>query len=397
MEKLKPENINSAQFNDTFFPVVDGVVRTVHNYARIMNSISYSCVVCPDQKGRFNDKKLPYDIYRTGSVKIPTMDYAICVPFNPYTVRDVGNIKKLDIIHTHSPFMQGWNAYLCAKKRRVPIVATFHSKYYDDFYMVTKSRALSRSLTDMIVSFYNRCDSVWACSGTTAETLRSYGYKKDIFVCENGIDINIPGDPAKLKRYAEYKFSLDKNRHILLFVGSLVWQKNLKCVLDTFRLLCSKAPDKYTLVIAGAGNHETSVKAYAGKLAFAPEQLMFTGEIKDRRLISALYAAADLFFFPSIYDNAPLVLREAAMLGTPALLAEDSNSAEVVTDGFNGFTAGNDPQLMAHKIEEVFSDRELLAKAGENAKGTIPVPWEKIIPIVYDKYAEIIYNKKISI
>ena len=395
MKDLKPENICSAQCNDTFFPVVDGVVRTMHNYARIMNDISYSCVICPDQKGRYDDKKLPYDVFRTASVKIPAINYALCVPFNPYTVRDVSHIKKLDIIHIHSPFMQGWNAYLCAKKRGIPLVATFHSKFYDDFYMVTKNRKLSASLTNMVVAFFNKCDSVWACSGSTAETLRSYGYKKDIFVCENGAEISIPGDPAKLAKYGAARFSLCRGRRILLFTGSLIWQKNLKCVLDTFRLLCSKAPDKYTLVIAGSGNHEAAVKAYAEKLSFTPEQLMFTGRINDRRLLSALYAAADLFFFPSIYDNAPLVLREAAVMETPALLAEGSNSAEVITDGYNGFTAGNDPRLMAQKIEEIIDNKELLAAAGKNARETIPVSWEKIIPNVYDKYAEIIYNKKI--
>ena len=247
----------------------------------------------------------------------------------------------------------------------------------------------------MVVAFFNKCDSVWACSESTAETLRSYGYKKDIFVCENGAEIDAAGDPAKLGKYGAARFSLGRDRHILLFTGSLIWQKNLKCVLDTFRLLCSRDPDKYTLVIAGSGNHEAAVKAYAEKLSFTPEQLIFTGRINDRRLLSALYAAADLFFFPSIYDNAPLVLREAAMMETPTLLAEGSNSAEAVTDGFNGFTAGNDPRLMAQKIEEIIDNKELLAAAGKNARETIPVSWEKIIPNVYDKYAEIIYNKKI--
>ena len=42
---MNPRKIRSAQFIDTFFPIVDGVVNTVDNYARIMNSTSYSCVV----------------------------------------------------------------------------------------------------------------------------------------------------------------------------------------------------------------------------------------------------------------------------------------------------------------------------------------------------------------
>ena len=49
---LKPEEIRSAQFIDTFIPVIDGVVQTVHNYALNMNRRSYSCVVCPKAKAQ---------------------------------------------------------------------------------------------------------------------------------------------------------------------------------------------------------------------------------------------------------------------------------------------------------------------------------------------------------
>ena len=44
---INPETIRSAQFNDTYFPIVDGVVQTVHNYAEHMNRTAYTCVVTP--------------------------------------------------------------------------------------------------------------------------------------------------------------------------------------------------------------------------------------------------------------------------------------------------------------------------------------------------------------
>lgn len=40
----------------------------------------------------------------------------------------------------------------------------------------------------------------------------------------------------------------------------------------------------------------------------------------EREILKRYYVAADLFLFPSLYDNAPLVIREAAALGTPSVL-----------------------------------------------------------------------------
>lgn len=40
---------------------------------------------------------------------------------------------ELDIVHAHSPFHAGSEALRLAAVRKLPLVATFHSKYYDDF------------------------------------------------------------------------------------------------------------------------------------------------------------------------------------------------------------------------------------------------------------------------
>ena len=387
---MNREEICSIQFNDTFFPVVDGVVRTVHNYAKIMNGISRCSVAVPSQKGTFDDNSLPYDVLRGSSIKVPFMNYALANPVDPLFVKKIISHGKIDILHAHSPFMMGNMALTVAKKLGVPVVSTFHSKYYDDVLQVTKSRTLAKFMTDRIVGFYNRCDAVWACSAATAETLRSYGYKKEITVMNNGVDLSVPDQLEDLIKKARKLYGLTPDRKTLLFVGSQVWQKNLKLILDTFRILCNVRKGEYRLLICGEGNHAKEIRAYAGRLGFEKEELILIGRIEDRNLLGGLYAAADLFFFPSLYDNAPLVLREAAMFETPALLAEGSNSAEVIVPGVNGFTAENDPRSMAREILRIMKDPEKLTQAGKKAKETIPVPWTDIVPIVMNEYEKII-------
>ena len=64
----------------------------------------------------------------------------------------------------------------------------------------------------------------------------------------------------------------------------------------------------------------------------------------------ALYHRADLLVFPSIYDNAPMVLREAAAMGTPAVVVRGSCSAEGITDGENGFICADDSEIARQAV-----------------------------------------------
>ena len=88
----------------------------------------------------------------------------------------------LDIVHAHSPFTAGSEALRLAVQRKVPLVATFHSKYYDDFLKATKSEKLARLGVKFVVAYYNRCDEVWTVGQGTADVLHEYGYEKEIIV-----------------------------------------------------------------------------------------------------------------------------------------------------------------------------------------------------------------------
>ena len=53
---------------------------------------------------------------------------------------------SFELVHAHAPFLAGLTARHIAKKRNIPLVATFHSKYYDDVYKGTHSKALASLL-----------------------------------------------------------------------------------------------------------------------------------------------------------------------------------------------------------------------------------------------------------
>ncbi|WP_316607173.1 glycosyltransferase [uncultured Ruminococcus sp.] len=386
---MNPKDIRSAQFLDAYYPIVDGVVTTVHNYAELMNRTAYSCVVTPRPMLPYDDSGLSYEVYRTSALKIPIAEYATPVPKLDGKVRQFLRNRNIDIFHAHSPFMEGTFASSYAKKLGIPSVATFHSKYYDDAVNITGSKTLAKIVAAKVVRFYNSVDSVWACSEGTANTLRSYGYRGDIFVMDNGTTFEMPQNPDILRKKAAEAFKIPEDKHILLFVGHQIWHKNLKLILDTFKLLDENSDD-YRLFIVGNGYDAQAIRKYADDQNFRDGHVNFVGKISDRDVLSGLYLSADLFFFPSVYDNSPLVVREAASMGVPSLLTEGSNAAEAVMKDVSGFTAKENKVAMFREILRIFGTPGLLEKVSDGALHHVAKTWKEIVPLVQDKYAEII-------
>ncbi len=386
---MKPSDIKTAQFIDTYFPLVDGVVNTVHNYATLLNSDAYTCVVTPKGMKDHDDKPLPYDVFRTTTIKASISEYSLPAPKLDRRLRYFLTVKKIDLFHAHSPFTEGGFAQSFSKKLGVPCVATFHSKYYDDVLHMTHSKALARVVTDHIVRFYEKCDSVWSCSESTADTLRSYGYKGDIFVMDNGSSMSCPDNADELKERVATQYQIPSDKKIILFVGHQIWHKNLKLVLDTMKLL-SECSDDYRLLIIGDGYDGEKIKKYADSLSFPDGAVRFVGKIMDKEIIMGFYLNAGLLFFPSVYDNSPLVVREAASLGVPSLLVEGSNASEAVRKDITGYTAAENKVAMYREIVKIFSNEEKRKAVSIAARQEIPKTWEQIVSMVQEKYAEIL-------
>lgn len=93
---------------------------------------------------------------------------------------------------------------------------------------------------------------------------------------------------------------------------------------------------------------------------------VFTGVIKDVQTREAFYQIAKLFVFPSVCDNAPITILEAASQKTPTLCIEKTFPAEIIVDGKNGFLAPLDENIFADKIISEINSEEL-SQVGENA------------------------------
>ena len=78
-------------------------------------------------------------------------------------------------------------------------MATFHSKYRDDFAKWLPLDTPLDQLIKLIVNFYNNADAVWVPNEAIIETLRSYGYKGPVDYVPNGSDMVIEDSDDRLE------------------------------------------------------------------------------------------------------------------------------------------------------------------------------------------------------
>jgi glycosyltransferase involved in cell wall biosynthesis len=243
-------------------------------------------------------------------------------------------------------------------------------------------------LTKNIIEFYNKCDAVWAVNDGTANVLREYGFGGKITVMENGTDV----EKIQPEILEEMKTRIKYNEHVplLIFVGRHNKQKNIHGVIEACKILKDKGV-AFRLVTAGDGPEYDKLVKLSHKLEL-DGAVQFLGHVDARAEIMALYLLANLLVFPSLYDNAPMVLREAASMQTPSLLVAGSTSAENLVDGKNALIARDDsPEAIAERIQNGLADLDTI---GKNALKTIPVSWDKIMEKVVAEYEALIHEKQ---
>jgi len=137
-------------------------------------------------------------------------------------------------------------------------------------------------------------------------------YRRSLVLIEHGLDAPAPTTPRDETRR---RLDLPPARPILLNVGRLAPQKNQDLLIRALACL----PQAH-LVLAGAGLQIEAYRALAQTLGVDDRLHMLGPLLGDD--IADLYAAADLFVFPSTWETFGLAAVEAAMAGMPMVVAD---------------------------------------------------------------------------
>ena len=388
-------NIKICELLDAFYPCIDGPINVVKNYSMHLNRKVKCSLAVPKaaKKQKYVDME-EFEVLRCASTPAPEK-YRLGHPAIDCKFKKKIKNEKFDIFHAHSPFSMGRFAIKAGKKQNVPVVATIHTQYHQDFLRVLKgNKTLTKFMVKYIMKVYNKADSVWTVNNASCQILRDYGYKGNIEVVRNGTDLKYPDNANELISRVNKLHNLEGQKNVFIFVGRIAMYKNLGLMADALKILNDNGED-FKVLIVGNGFDMDKFKKLVDKNGLT-DKFIFAGSISDRQLLQGYYLRSDLFLFPSTFDTSSLVPIEAAAHKLPTLLIKDSYTAENIVGDFNGFLAEENPKAFADKIKDIISTDGLLQKVGEEAHRSVYRNWEMVAEEVLEKYKKIIddYKKK---
>ena len=161
------------------------------------------------------------------------------------------------------------------------------------------------------------------------EIVDHYGYPMQrIDLVRNGVPLHrFQFEPAVRKK-SRSQLKLKDDQIVLFFAGSGWERKGLLFAIEAMAL-CNNA--KMRLLVAGRGG-TTPYKTT--RLRFWREDpVQFLGEVAD---LAPVYAAADIFILPTIYDPFSNASLEALASGLPVITTRSNGFSEIIEDGVHG-------------------------------------------------------------
>src|SRR6266481_9974621 len=161
------------------------------------------------------------------------------------------------------------------------------------------------------------------------EIVNFYRYPADnIDIVRNGVPLEKFRFDPELREKSREELNLKPDQTALLFAGSGWERKGLLFAIEAAALCGDR---KMRLLVAGRGN----ARLYKTKrLRFWREKpVQFLGEVEDMRPV---YAAADIFILPTIYDQFSNACLEALACGLPVITTRANGFSEIIEDGVHG-------------------------------------------------------------
>ena len=373
--------------NDSFPPVIDGVSNTVLNYAEYLQKHGDTPVVAAPYYPDVVDD-YPFEVVRFPSINTSKkVGYRAGRPFTRKTMSHLVAFGP-ELIHSHCPVASTLLARELREVIRVPIIMTYHTKFDYDLARFVKSKTIQHVLVQEIIRNVSACDDVWVVNEGAGKNLKDLGFQGEYTVMPNGVDIDpSPCDPARLDALND-EYKLEPDVPLFLFVGRMLWYKGQRYILEGLARL--KAKDiPFRMAFVGEGTDLPDMQKEAEKLGIL-DRCIFTGAVFDRDVLKTWYSRADAFLLPSVFDNNPLVVKEAASCSTPSVLVRDSSSADGVTHMENGFLISESSEEMGIQLEWICQNLPRTREIGEKACQTLYVSWDDSIERAHKRYDEIL-------
>lgn len=165
------------------------------------------------------------------------------------------------------------------------------------------------------------------------------------------------GDDPVVKRKASIWRNMFGDKAIILYAGRITKSKGAGNLIKAFQRL-NKKYENIKLVMIGCGDDTVEVDNSAWEL-IENGDIMFTGQIKDRRDLAAIYNNAFVTVMPSYHETFSRMAIEAMSMGSPVIISDVDGPRDLFVrpNIAKGIKPGN-PKSITNAIEDIFEKPE---------------------------------------
>jgi glycosyltransferase involved in cell wall biosynthesis len=274
---------------------------------------------------------------------------------------------KIELIHVNNfaPVVAG---SVLSRLFDIPIVSTIHVVFGSSspgYWKRWSSQKNISPLSSIVGPLFENLtikipvNTIHSVSETTRKDILNVNSKSKVVVVTNGID---------LASYDKYEFNLDYQNYVV-FIGRLVFNKNLDIVLSSFTEVTKKIPDA-RLIVVGFGPMLDEWRKMTVRLGLT-KNVVFTEYLSQQKKLDILSKSSALLL-PSITEGMPIVVLEAFALSKPVLLSDIEPHHDIVEDGSDGFLIPlNDKNKWAEKIIFILSNKQAREEIGRKARSKV--------------------------
>jgi len=290
--------------------------------------------------------------------KLPLMNQLDVITSLEKRLDEVIQVEHPDILHAHSPSLNGIAAIRAARKHRLPVVYECRAFWEDAAvdHGTSRENGLRYRLT--------RALETWAFRNADAVTTICQGLKNDIrqrgvaaekiTVIPNAVDLEHFSQRAEADRELLESLQLQEKK-VIGFIGSFYAYEGLLLLVRAFARILEQVPDA-RLLLVGGGPDNDKLKLLV-KESGLEDKVIFTGRVPHGE-VTRYYSLVDTFVYPRLHMRltdlvTPLKPLEAMAQGKLVLASDVGGHRELIRDGVNGrlFSAGDESSLAAAAID----------------------------------------------
>jgi phosphatidylinositol alpha 1,6-mannosyltransferase len=373
-----------ALFSEVYWPMVSGVGVTLLRLTQALQDRGHQVRVYSASyplPGRQPDRP---EVHRSPSVPLflyPDVQWAF--PRLRDVIEDAGRFRP-DVVHVATEFALGLAGLKTARQLQLPVVASAHTDYdkYATRYGVDWALRVG---WHYLRWFYGQAHCVLCPTRVYEEHLHSRGVTHT-GVWSRGVD---PAHFHPRFRSEAYRRSLGLGPTDLLvtYIGRIAREKNLTLLVEAWEALTPyRGSAKLALVGKGPLEDEIRRREIPG---------VHVAGLMHGADLSAAYASADVFAFPSATETFGNSLLEAMGSGLPSLVAASGGVLEFAQHGENAWLiAPNDTGAIATGLHRLMEDSGLRRKLAEGGLKTAREHrWDDVYDRLIEDYQDAIESR----